>query len=53
MRINDIIEIDYLSNIYCFKIDKVDSLIYNNYDLVIKVYDNDNIINIYSKKIEC
>lgn len=53
LRINDYIEINYLKNIMCFKINKISKANNSNYNLLIKVYENDDIINIYSNKIKC
>ena len=53
LRINDIIEINYLKNIYCFRIDKITKEQNNSYDLVVKVFENADIINIYSNIIKC
>ena len=53
LRINDIIEINYLKNKYCFKINKISNKLIKKYDLIIKVYEDDEIINIISNKVEC
>lgn len=53
LRINDLIEIGYLKNTYCYKINSIKDNIKNNkYDLLIKVY-GDNNKNILCKRINC
>ena len=53
LSVNDTVDIGYLKEKYCYKIDKIN--IKNNvkYDLLIKVFENDNVNVIGCKKINC
>lgn len=48
LKMGDIIRINYLDNTLCYEIFNNE-----NSDLLLKIYDNDLIVNIFAKKIVC
>ena len=48
IKMDDIIKISYLKNNLCYQVINC-----NKYDLLLKIYDKNSVINIFAKKITC